>query len=247
MKSCELCKGLARMYCESDNASLCWDCDAKVHSANFLAARHSRSLLCQVCQLPTAWSAAGPKLGQTVSVCDRCVDGYYHRDEMEESESVNNGESWTKDEDSDYEEDEADEEEVDSEDIQVVPWSNMTPPPPASSSTSEDSSNVLTNMSLKRMRETNADLHSDDDKCSSCQEKVTSPATSVVESCSTRMRKAGKIQRRETDGLTSPECTAVIEFIKRNNGQKMNSNATIAELCRLNEDTRTVHLESSET
>lgn len=160
MKICELCKGLARMYCESDNASLCWDCDAKVHSANFLAARHSRSLLCQVCQSPTAWSAAGAKLGKTISVCDRCVDGYYHRDEVEESESVNDEGSGTEDEETDYEEDE-DEEEIDSEDIQVVPWSTTTPPPPASSSSSEDSSNVRRNVSSKRMREVDTDLHSD--------------------------------------------------------------------------------------
>lgn len=149
------------MYCESDNASLCWDCDAKVHSANFLAARHSRSLLCHVCQSPTAWSADGPKLGPTVSVCERCVDGYYHREEVEESESVNDEGSTTEDEENDDEEDE-DEEIDDEEDIdQVVPWSSTPPPPPASSSSSEDSSKGRRNVSLKRMREYDADLHSD--------------------------------------------------------------------------------------
>lgn len=169
MKNCELCKGLARMYCESDNASLCWDCDAKVHSANFLAARHSRSLLCHVCQSPTAWSADGPKLGPTVSVCERCVDGYYHREEVEESESVNDEGSATEDEDDEDEDDEDeddeeidDEDEIDSEDIdQVVPGSSTPPPPPASSSSSEDSSKGRRNVSLKRMRENDADLHSD--------------------------------------------------------------------------------------
>ncbi|XP_055823174.1 zinc finger protein CO3-like [Solanum dulcamara] len=238
MRNCELCKGLARMYCESDNASLCWDCDAKVHSANFLAARHSRSLLCQVCQSPTAWSAAGAKLGKTISVCDRCVDGYYHRDEVEESRSVNDEGSGTEDEETDYEEDE-DEDEIDSEDIQVVPWSTTTPPPPASSSSSEDSSNVRRNVSSKRMREVDTDLHSDDDRgSSSCHRKVhISPAMDAgggdeaaadVDRYSTRMRTPAKIQR--TDRLTDPGCTTVIEFIRRNNRQRMSSGAAIAEL-----------------
>ncbi|KAF3782294.1 putative zinc finger protein CONSTANS-LIKE 11 [Nymphaea thermarum] len=73
MKECELCQRPARMYCESDQASLCWTCDANVHSANFLVARHTRSLLCQACQAPTPWRAAGARLGPTVSVCQKCV------------------------------------------------------------------------------------------------------------------------------------------------------------------------------
>ncbi|KAE7995525.1 hypothetical protein FH972_000309 [Carpinus fangiana] len=36
MKKCELCDSPAKMYCESDQASLCWDCDSQVHGANFL-------------------------------------------------------------------------------------------------------------------------------------------------------------------------------------------------------------------
>ncbi|KAF2314272.1 hypothetical protein GH714_024819 [Hevea brasiliensis] len=73
MKGCELCGGTARMYCESDQASLCWDCDEKVHCANFLVAKHCRTLLCQVCQSPTPWKASGPKLGPTVSICESCL------------------------------------------------------------------------------------------------------------------------------------------------------------------------------
>ncbi|KAK9133694.1 hypothetical protein Scep_013222 [Stephania cephalantha] len=75
MKECELCSAPARMYCESDQASLCWDCDSKVHCANFLVARHSRSLLCHSCQSVTPWQATGAKLGPTVSVCERCMKG----------------------------------------------------------------------------------------------------------------------------------------------------------------------------
>lgn len=127
MKNCELCNGLARIYCESDHANLCWDCDLKVHSANFLVAKHSRSLLCNVCRSPTVWSASGAKIGRTVSVCERCVN----------------------DEETDREEEEK--EEIDLEDIQVVPWSSTPPPQPESSSSSSDES--LTDFfSLKRMR-----------------------------------------------------------------------------------------------
>ncbi|OIT01738.1 PREDICTED: putative zinc finger protein CONSTANS-LIKE 11 [Nicotiana attenuata] len=132
MKNCELCNGLARIYCESDQANLCWDCDAKVHSVNFLVARHLRSLLCHVCQSPTAWSAAGAKVGRTVSVCERCVN---------DERSGREGE---------------DEEEIDLEDIQVVPWS-LTLPPPASSSSSDESVHSHKYSSLKRMREDDDD------------------------------------------------------------------------------------------
>ncbi|KAL6570584.1 hypothetical protein OROGR_000134 [Orobanche gracilis] len=74
-KRCELCSNPARMYCESDQASLCWDCDGKVHAANFLVAKHSRTLLCHVCHSPTPWKATGLKLAPTVSVCHGCADG----------------------------------------------------------------------------------------------------------------------------------------------------------------------------
>ncbi|XP_076929137.1 uncharacterized protein LOC143593364 [Bidens hawaiensis] len=74
MKRCVLCKSTARIYCESDRASLCWSCDAKVHSANFLVARHSRSLLCQICQSETLWSSSGEKLCRSAAAtCRTCV------------------------------------------------------------------------------------------------------------------------------------------------------------------------------
>ncbi|KAK6946791.1 B-box-type zinc finger [Dillenia turbinata] len=58
MKGCELCSNPARMYCESDQASLCWSCDEKVHGANFLVAKHMRCLLCHACQCLTPWKAS---------------------------------------------------------------------------------------------------------------------------------------------------------------------------------------------
>ncbi|KAL8166868.1 hypothetical protein V2J09_008367 [Rumex salicifolius] len=72
---CELCSAEAKMFCESDQARLCWDCDEKVHAANFLVAKHTRVALCQVCHCTTQWKASGPNLGRTISLCGGCVAG----------------------------------------------------------------------------------------------------------------------------------------------------------------------------
>ncbi|KAK2996374.1 hypothetical protein RJ639_025498 [Escallonia herrerae] len=189
MKRCELCKSPARIYCESDAASLCWGCDAKVHSANFLVARHARTLLCHVCQAPTAWSAAGQKLGRTVSVCERCVcvRGGIKNGVADEESQGGNDDGIDADDDYDEEEDEDDDsgesdvdEEEDDGENQVVPWSSTTPPPAESSSSSEESSSRLCNgdedVSSKRMHENGADLSSDDDLgCSSSLGKNRTP------------------------------------------------------------------------
>lgn len=136
MKKCELCQSPAKMFCESDQASLCWDCDTKVHGANFLVAKHSRSLLCHVCQSLTPWNGSGPKLGPTISVCNVCVgngNGSTSREETNRGETQN---------DDDYDDDDNDggdddEDEDDEEENQVVPWSS-TPPPQVSSSSTRD-------------------------------------------------------------------------------------------------------------
>ncbi|XWS51988.1 hypothetical protein CRYUN_Cryun11dG0029000 [Craigia yunnanensis] len=91
---CELCGGLARMHCESDQANLCWDCDVKVHGANFLVAKHSRTLLCHVCQNPTPWLAS-----------ESSEDEYEEEDDEKEEEG------------------EEEEDEVEDGENQVVPWS----------------------------------------------------------------------------------------------------------------------------
>ncbi|XP_050368266.1 zinc finger protein CONSTANS-LIKE 4-like [Argentina anserina] len=157
MKKCELCDSVAKMYCESDQASLCWDCDIKVHGANFLVAKHSRTLLCHVCQSLTPWNASGPKLGPTVSVCESCVNNSNKESRNEEEEEEE------EDDDDDYDDDDEDEEEEetsigedddhdvggnngagdndggnadDDEENQVVPWSSSYPAPPDSSSKS---------------------------------------------------------------------------------------------------------------
>ncbi|KAM7271272.1 hypothetical protein ACFE04_030486 [Oxalis oulophora] len=164
MKKCELCKFAAKAYCESDQASLCWDCDARVHAANFLVARHSRTLLCNICQSQTPWTASGAKLGHTVTVCEICAkngrvieeENYYSGD----GAAVDGGDG--EDEDTDGEEEEEgngedgeEEEDEDDGENQVVPWAAIgtTPPPPASGCSSADESSGSGFSSIKRMRD----------------------------------------------------------------------------------------------
>ena len=144
MKKCELCDSSAKMYCESDQASLCWDCDAQVHSANFLVSKHSRRLLCHVCQSLTPWNGSGPKLLPTVSVCDSCVNSCNQNEDDDDLDREDNTEDDDgdddDDDDGDGDEDQGDNniDEDDDEENQVVPWSSTPPPPVSSSSTSEE-------------------------------------------------------------------------------------------------------------
>ncbi|KAE9588526.1 hypothetical protein Lal_00003210 [Lupinus albus] len=155
MKKCELCKVAATTFCDSDQASLCWDCDAKVHGANFLVARHTRTLLCHVCHSLTPWKASGAFLGNTVSLCEGCAGGTrFHTDEYDESEGDNDDEIENSD----------DEEEDEDGDNQVVPLSSTAMTPPACSSSCidvavtrfshgyEDVSESATTVSSKRRR-----------------------------------------------------------------------------------------------
>lgn len=141
MKHCELCKEIARTYCESDRASLCWSCDAKVHSANFLVARHSRSVLCHACQSPTPWIASGAELSVAVAACQSCVFG--------EKNSRSGGDR-TNSNDIDEEDENGD---CNSQAVQRYATEN--PPPPVSSSSSEedDGESSSTSPIKKRSRE----------------------------------------------------------------------------------------------
>lgn len=171
MKECVLCEKAARIYCESDEARLCWDCDAKVHAANFLVARHSRTLLCRTCQSPTPWRAAGARLGPTVSICDRCSRLVARGKKPpamggDENGGGEGGGGCVEEEEEEVEEEEIEEEEEEVEEeteeedgeYQVVPWS----PPPPSSSTSEDLPSRSGNRFLKRRRENAMELASED-------------------------------------------------------------------------------------
>lgn len=176
MKDCELCGLRARMHCESDQASLCWDCDEKVHGANFLVAKHTRSLLCHVCHSPTPWKASGPKLNPTVSVCETCVDCHGRRFERGPDDGSQGGNDESQGGNDEDQDDLVDDDEIDEADLlsvdgdyedfsdedgenQVVPWSFSSPPPPPaaetatvaySSTTSEEEERLSVS---KRMRE----------------------------------------------------------------------------------------------
>ncbi|OIW08407.1 hypothetical protein TanjilG_03083 [Lupinus angustifolius] len=121
-KICELCKVPARIFCESDQATLCWDCDAQVHAANFLVARHSRTLLCHTCHSLTPWKASGARLGNTVSFCHNCSDEEQIPDTGGRNDGGMGGSNYT----------------------QPVPSSSTQPPAPASS---EESVIMCTNNS----------------------------------------------------------------------------------------------------
>ncbi|CAL9107886.1 unnamed protein product [Musa textilis] len=209
VKQCELCDRPARMHCESDQASLCWECDARVHGANFLVSRHSRCLLCQSCQSPTPWRAEGARPGYAVSTCERCategrMDGGADGGRggvgvAEEDEGEGGGEEADEDEDEDEEDEEPEDDGVDEEgENQVVPWS-MTPPPVSSSSSSEEEQEAGRGESgggfLKRTRE-NVDLplSQEDVACSSSQ-----PSYMTSDNATSRDRKRPNRLRPDTD------------------------------------------------
>lgn len=151
MKECELCNSVAKIYCESDQAMLCLECDSRVHGANFLVAKHLRTLLCHLCQSPTPWNGSGSKLGPTVSVCNHCVNKKACRKEININEETHD------EDDNDLDNGEVDSSEDDDdagdEENQVVPWSST--PPVSTSSTSEESfTRSRTVHTLKRMRQT---------------------------------------------------------------------------------------------
>ncbi|GER31587.1 CONSTANS-like zinc finger protein [Striga asiatica] len=67
---CEFC-GVAKavVYCKSDSAALCLQCDGYIHSANALSRRHARSLLCDTC---ASRAAAVRCLDGGLSLCHAC-------------------------------------------------------------------------------------------------------------------------------------------------------------------------------
>lgn len=72
-KMCELCGRTAALRCGADDAELCWVCDAEVHSANYLVARHLRSVLCSCCSAETDCQTSGTSpcpLSRRCSSCD---------------------------------------------------------------------------------------------------------------------------------------------------------------------------------
>ncbi|CAL9088762.1 unnamed protein product [Musa acuminata var. zebrina] len=71
--ACELCDGEAAVFCGPDAAFLCWACDASVHGANFLVARHVRRVSCNACRsLDTARHVSGAAPQRVSPLCASC-------------------------------------------------------------------------------------------------------------------------------------------------------------------------------
>lgn len=71
-RACELCRGHASLYCPSDSAFLCSDCDANVHEANFLVARHVRRTICRSCTGFDGNIISGVGFRPVPSLCRSC-------------------------------------------------------------------------------------------------------------------------------------------------------------------------------
>ncbi|KAJ7962680.1 B-box zinc finger protein [Quillaja saponaria] len=74
---CELCKGEASVYCASDSAFLCWNCDSVVHQANFLVARHIRLTLYSNCKGFSGNQISGAGVGNLKPFCRSCLTENY--------------------------------------------------------------------------------------------------------------------------------------------------------------------------
>ncbi|EXB26151.1 Zinc finger protein CONSTANS-LIKE 2 [Morus notabilis] len=91
---CELCSKEASVYCDSDHAFLCWTCDADVHQANFLVARHVREPLCSNCKGFTGGFISGEGLRRNprFPICRSCSpdesSGEDQADSLSSSSSV---------------------------------------------------------------------------------------------------------------------------------------------------------------
>ncbi|KAI4296587.1 hypothetical protein L6164_036536 [Bauhinia variegata] len=140
MEKCELCNYPAKLFCESDQAYLCWECDARVHSANFIVTKHSRTLLCHVCQSLTPWHGSGPKFVPTISVCSQCIaNGNENHGDQNDGDDERDDDT-EKDDDDDDDDSHGGGGDEDDEENQVVPWAVTTPPPPVSSSSNSANS-----------------------------------------------------------------------------------------------------------
>ena len=69
-RTCEFCGAPQPVvYCQADAALLCLSCDSKVHSANALFSRHSRTLLCDSCKQNPSFIRC---LDHSMLLCQHC-------------------------------------------------------------------------------------------------------------------------------------------------------------------------------
>ncbi|KAI5071620.1 hypothetical protein GOP47_0013871 [Adiantum capillus-veneris] len=104
---CELCQQQASVFCPWDEARLCDLCDANVHGANFLVARHSRHLLCPCCGDPALHSAlTGPRIepSRRQEACVQCTlqENACQREQQLGVEALSTAESCCIDANDDY-------------------------------------------------------------------------------------------------------------------------------------------------
>ncbi|KAK8706123.1 hypothetical protein V6N13_049700 [Hibiscus sabdariffa] len=230
MRNCELCGGLARTHCESDQANLCWDCDLKVHGANFLVAKHTRTLLCHVCQSPTPWLASGHHLSPALSVCDYCVANKDNACDVT-TEPEESSEAEYHDDEEEEDEDEEEEEEEEDAENQVVPWSgdsssfSMTKPMASSDSLSSTEGGGG-GLGLKRIRRTLSFCSDDEIACSSSHvgSGVSSngeASSSSISMSSSRPLKRPRLAEVNRSAIIEDHCetesrsTAIIGSLKR--------------------------------
>ncbi|CAL5367491.1 unnamed protein product [Camellia sinensis] len=69
---CDTCHSAASaVYCRADSAYLCTTCDARIHTANSVAARHERVRVCEACErAPAAFLCKA----DAASLCPSCDD-----------------------------------------------------------------------------------------------------------------------------------------------------------------------------
>ncbi|KAF8389421.1 hypothetical protein HHK36_026116 [Tetracentron sinense] len=84
---CELCNGEVFLYCTSDSAFLCWKCDARVHEANFLVARHVRRTVCSRCKGFDGNTVSGVGIHYLQSICRSCLPDP-NNDDLDSSSST---------------------------------------------------------------------------------------------------------------------------------------------------------------
>ncbi|KAL0354386.1 UNVERIFIED_CONTAM: hypothetical protein Sradi_3885500 [Sesamum radiatum] len=96
VRLCELCNAQATLFCPSDDAFLCSTCDAQVHHANFLVARHLRKSLCSNCNTFTGDGISGLAFRSLPATCPSCPpppsaqDHFHlHLDSLSSSSSSN--------------------------------------------------------------------------------------------------------------------------------------------------------------
>ncbi|XVF35716.1 hypothetical protein REPUB_Repub18cG0170100 [Reevesia pubescens] len=73
-KLCDSCKSAtANIFCRSDSAFLCSNCDSKIHAANNLASRHARVSVCEVCEQAPAHVTCKADAAALCITCDRYI------------------------------------------------------------------------------------------------------------------------------------------------------------------------------